>query len=150
MDNKLIIGSDHAGFELKEKVKKYLLEKGWKFTDVGTTSEESTDYPDYAHSLAENISLGTDSIGILICGSANGVSITANKHIGVRAAIAWNQEVAKLAREHNDANVLSLPARYISESDAMDIVDVFLETDFEGGRHARRVNKINIKEIEKI
>jgi len=143
MDNTVIIGSDHAGFELKEIIKKYLEHKGLVINDVGTYSTESTDYPDYAHVLANEVSNGNVQRGILICGSANGVSITANKHKNVRAAISWNEEIAKLAREHNDANVLSLPARYITTEEAEKIVDVFLGTEFEGGRHARRVNKIN-------
>jgi len=144
MKKQLVIGSDHAGYELKEYVIDILKDRGFKINDLGTHSLESTDYPDYAHKVASEVSSGNTAMGILICGSANGVSITANKHEGVRAAIAWNAEISKMAREHNDANILSLPSRYISKEEAMEIVDVFLKTDFEGGRHARRVNKINL------
>jgi ribose 5-phosphate isomerase B len=142
MKKKIIIGSDHAGYKLKEELKNSLEDAGWTLEDVGTDSEESTDYPDYAHPLAIKVEEG-EGIGILICGSANGVSMAANKHENVRAAIAWNEELARLSREHNDANVLSLPARYISSEEAIKIVDSFLHTEFEGGRHQRRVNKIN-------
>jgi len=143
MKKEVVIGSDHAGYELKEKVKDFLTEIGYKIKDVGTYSDESTDYPEYAHELAVEISDGKIDQGILICGSANGVSMTANKHKDVRAAISWNKEIAQLAREHNNANVLSLPARYISDEEAYEIVRVFLDTEFEGGRHQRRVSKIN-------
>jgi len=140
--NTLEIGSDHAGFELKEELKAILIKNGYSVNDYGTHSLESTDYPDYAHATAQGV-LKNGNKGILICGSANGVAITANKHAGIRAALCWNKEVAGLARLHNDANILCLPARFISKLEAEEMVHLFLETAFEGGRHANRVNKIN-------
>ena len=140
--NTLEIGSDHAGFELKEELKAILIKNGYSVNDHGTHSLESTDYPDYAHATAQGV-LKNGNKGILICGSANGVAITANKHAGIRAALCWNKEVAGLARLHNDANILCLPARFISKLEAEEMVHLFLETAFEGGRHANRVNKIN-------
>jgi len=145
MKQKIIIGSDHAGFDLKEKVEDYLKEKGHEVIDVGTHSDERADYPDFAHPLAEAVERG-EGLGIVICGSANGVNMAANKHAGIRAAIAWTPEIASLARQHNDANVLSLPARFISEEEATSIVDSYLDASFEGGRHQTRVDKIAIKE----
>lgn len=139
----VIIGSDHAGFELKEHLKKVFANE-FSWHDVGTFSAERADYPDYAHPLAEAVSKGEYAKGILICGSGNGVAITANKHRNVRAAIAWDEELARLARQHNDANVLVLPARFISIEKAEAIVKAFFSTDFEGGRHTARVNKINL------
>lgn len=136
------IGSDHAGFELKEKVKAMLQQQGHTIQDYGTHSLESTDYPDYAHKTAEAV-VGSGELGILICGSANGVCMTANKHAGIRAALCWLNEIAALARQHNDANIICLPARFISEESAFEMVHTFLSTPFEGGRHANRVNKIN-------
>lgn len=144
----IIIGSDHAGFELKEYIKVIVENLGYQVSDKGTYSDESTDYPDYAHALANEIEQDKNSLGVLICGSANGVSMAANKHAGVRSAIAWTPELAHLARTHNDANVLSLPARFISLEEAEEILKAFLSATFEGGRHARRVNKIDNKEIE--
>ncbi|NQX90557.1 MAG: ribose 5-phosphate isomerase B [Flavobacteriales bacterium] len=138
----IVIGGDHAGFELKGKLITWLEEKGHTVQDVGTHSDESTDYPDYAHALAEAVAGNKDSLGILICGSANGVCMTANKHQDVRAAIAWLPEIASLAKQHNNANVVCLPARFISEASAFEIVDAFFGAEFEGGRHERRVNKI--------
>ena len=136
------IASDHAGFEMKEELKRFLKEKGYEVKDFGTHSPESMDYPDVAHPLAESIERGEVSQGIALCGSGNGISMTLNKHQGVRAALCWNEELAALARQHNDANVLSLPARFISVDLAKRIVERFLESSFEGGRHLRRVNKI--------
>lgn len=136
------IASDHAGFEMKEELKRFLKEKGYEVKDFGTHSPESMDYPDVAHPLAESIEKGEVSQGIALCGSGNGISMTLNKHQGVRAALCWNEELAALARQHNDANVLSLPARFISVELAKRIVEKFLESSFEGGRHLRRVNKI--------
>ena len=136
------IASDHAGFEMKEELKRFLKEKGYEVKDFGTHSPESMDYPDVAHPLAESIERGEVSQGIALCGSGNGISMTLNKHQGVRAALCWNEELAALARQHNDANVLSLPARFISVELAKKIVEKFLESSFEGGRHLRRVNKI--------
>lgn len=139
----IAIGSDHAGFSMKEALKPLLQAEGFMVEDFGTHSEESTDYPDYAHAVASAISEGRFEKGILLCGSANGVCMTANKHVGVRAAICWNAELATLARQHNDANILCLPARFIETDLAQQIIKQFLSTGFEGGRHERRVNKIN-------
>ncbi|MFM7023033.1 MAG: ribose 5-phosphate isomerase B [Flavobacteriales bacterium] len=139
---KIAIAADHAGFHLKDTIKEYLASKGYQVKDFGTDSDQSCDYPDYAHPLAKAVNDGAYKLGILICGSANGVNITANKHQKVRSALCWNVEVAKLARQHNDANVVALPSRFISKELAMEIVEAFISTDFEGGRHANRVNKI--------
>lgn len=136
------IGSDHAGYDYKEMLISFLEGKGIAFTDYGTHSKDSVDYPDYAHPVASAVEKGEAAFGILICGSANGVAITANKHQGVRAAICWGEELAQLARAHNNANIICLPARFIRESDAEKMVATFITTDFEGGRHANRVDKI--------
>lgn len=138
---RIAIGADHAGFEYKELVKTHL--KDVEVKDFGTYSTDSVDYPDFSHPVALAIEKGEANLGILICGSANGVAMAANKHQGIRAAICWTVELAQLARTHNDANVLCLPARFISEELALQITDKFLNTDFEGGRHANRVNKIS-------
>ncbi len=138
----IAIGCDHAGYELKEYLKTQLSEQGYLFKDFGTTSEASVDYPDFIHPLAKSIDRGEIELGIIMCGSGNGVSITANKHAKVRAAIAWNTELASLARQHNDANVLGLSARFIAKEYALEIVHSFLQADFEGGRHQTRVDKI--------
>ncbi len=140
--SKIGIGADHAGYEYKESLKAYLAEQGYEVKDFGTHTSDSVDYPDYVHPLAAEIEKGDLALGILICGSANGVCMTANKHQGVRAALAWEVEVAALARQHNNANVVCLPARFVSIGLAKSIVDTFLTTDFEGGRHERRVEKI--------
>ncbi len=140
---KVAIGCDHAGFELKEAIKTYLTGKGFDISDFGAYSTESVDYPDFAHAVAKAVTAKEVSYGILICGSGNGISIAANKHADIRAALCWKPEIAELARLHNDANILSLPARFISSEDAMKCVDVFFATAFEGGRHQGRVNKIN-------
>jgi ribose 5-phosphate isomerase B len=140
---KIILGNDHAGYDLKEQLKKTLREEGHEIEDVGTYSNDSVDYPDFAHKVAEKIVATEGEIGILICGSGNGVAMAANKHKGVRAALAWLPEIASLARQHNNANVLCLPARFISESLAKEIVDAYLSAEFEGGRHERRVEKIS-------
>ena len=139
---KIAIGADHAGFDLKEKVREWLTRSGFESKDFGTYSSESADYPDFAHPVALAVEKKECDLGILICGSGNGVAITANKHQGIRAAICWNEELASLARQHNDANILCLPARYISGDLAMKIADKFLSSSFEGGRHDRRVKKI--------
>lgn len=138
----IAIGSDHAGFQLKEKVKEFLKSQNIDFKDFGTYSEDSTDYPDFAHLVAREVESKTYAYGILICGSGNGINMAANKHRGIRAALCWNKEVAEMARLHNDANILSLPGRYISEEEALKCVDIFLKTDFEGGRHQKRIDKI--------
>ncbi|MFI5160841.1 MAG: ribose 5-phosphate isomerase B [Sphingobacteriales bacterium] len=137
---KIAIGSDHAGFDYKEAIAKCLDDDNLK--DFGTYSPDSADYPDFAHPVALAVENGEFDFGILVCGSANGVAITANKHQGIRAAICWNEELASLARRHNDANIVCIPARFISIEDAEKIVSTFLNTDFEGGRHATRVNKM--------
>ncbi len=138
----LALGSDHAGFERKETLKAWLESQGYAVQDFGTHSAASVDYPDVAHPLAAAVAAGHPARGILLCGSANGVCITANKHAGVRAALAWLPEIATLARQHNDANVLCLPARYVSDAEAAAIAQAFLDTAFEGGRHQARVAKI--------
>lgn len=138
---KIPIGADHAGFELKERIKKYLISEGYTPDDKGTNSPESVDYPDYAHPVAEAVENGAEW-GILICGSAQGVAMTANKHQGIRAAVVWDENIARLARQHNDANIICLPARFVDEEDALRFIDVFAHTDFEGGRHERRVEKM--------
>jgi ribose 5-phosphate isomerase B len=138
------IGSDHAGFDYKSQLIIYLKSKGFKVEDKGCYSEERADYPDYAHEVASSILNKEVDFGILLCGSGNGINITANKHKGIRSALCWKPEIAEMARKHNDANILTLPARYISLDDAYKCVDVFFSTDFEGGRHAERVNKIDI------
>lgn len=139
---KLSIAADHAGFALKLQLIDYLNKAGHSVQDLGTHSGDSMDYPDVAHPLADSVEQGEAELGILICGSANGVAITANKHQGIRAAICWNVEIAALARQHNNANVICIPARFLSEDEAKHIVQVFLSTAFEGGRHQRRVDKI--------
>ena len=140
---KIAIGSDHAGYELKEIIKQFLEEKGFKIIDKGCFSLDSVDYPDFAHPTAAAVENKEVAFGILICGSANGVSMAANKHQNVRAAIAWLPEIASLAKQHNDANILSLPARFISVELAKEIVNAYLNTEFEGGRHGRRADKIS-------
>ena len=140
---KLALGSDHAGFVQKEILRTWLSAQGYEIQDFGTYSADSMDYPDVAHPLAAAVEKGESDLGILLCGSANGVCITANKHAGVRAAIAWLPELAELARQHNNANVLCLPARYITGEQAQEIASIFLKTGFEGGRHQARVSKID-------
>ena len=137
--------SDHAGFPLKQHVKQWLESKGWTYKDFGTYTEESCDYPDYAHPLAEAIERGECGPGIAICGSGQGISITLNKHQGIRSALCWEPELAALSRKHNDANVLAMPGRFISNEQADAIMEAFFSTDFEGGRHLRRVQKIPVK-----
>lgn len=142
MAERIPIASDHAGFEMKEKVKARLTAMGYDVQDLGTNSSASTDYPDYAHKLATIVEAGDAKRGILLCGTGLGMAYAANRHPHVRAAVAWAPEIAELARMHNDANVLALPARFVSEADADAIVDRFLNTPFEGGRHQPRVDKI--------
>lgn len=145
MLNKIIpIGSDHAGFKLKQEIIKYFKEQGYEFKDFGTHSEESIDYPDYGHPVAQFIE-DNDGLGIVICGSGNGINMTVNSHKGIRGALCWKEEIAELARKHNDANILSLPGRFISVEEGIKITEVFLNTEFEGGRHQRRIDKINCK-----
>jgi ribose 5-phosphate isomerase B len=142
MSRVIPIGADHAGFELKEKLIKYLKSKGFEIEDFGCYSEDSIDYPDFGHPVAEKVEMNEGMLGVLICGSGNGINMTANKHQGIRSALCWRKDIAQLAREHNNANIIALPARFISEEEAIEMVDVFLSTDFEGGRHQRRVGKI--------
>lgn len=137
----IAIGADHAGYEYKELITSFL--EDFQIKDFGTYSADSVDYPDFAHPVALSVENNESDLGILICGSANGVAITANKHQGIRAAICWSEELAKLARQHNNANVLCIPARFVSVDEARRITSAFLSTEFEGGRHANRVDKIS-------
>jgi len=138
----IAIGSDHAGFDYKVEIVKWLIEKGYKVEDKGVGENKSVDYPDYAHPVASAVENGEVAFGILLCGSANGVCITANKHQGIRAGLSFEPEVAKLIRQHNDANIIGIPARFVSLDVAKQMVELFIETPFEGGRHQTRVNKI--------
>ncbi len=144
-DKKIGIANDHAGFYMKKFLVEELTKKGYEIVDFGCYSAESCDYPDYAHPLAEAIEKGELTRGISLCGSGNGIAITLNKHQGIRAAICWNEEMATLARTHNNANVCSLPARFIDYDMALRIVNIFLNTGFDGGRHQRRIEKIPVK-----
>jgi ribose 5-phosphate isomerase B len=139
---KLAIAADHAGFDLKNKVIQYLQNRNVKVKDFGTFSPDAVDYADFAHPLAEAVESGEYTFGISICGSGNGINMTVNKHQGIRSALCWNEEIARLARFHNDANICALPARFISSTEAFKILDMFLSTSFEGGRHSIRINKI--------
>lgn len=139
----IAIGSDHAGFEMKEFVISFIEGKDLVFKDFGPATNDAVDYPDFAHPVAQAVESGDCAFGILLCGSGNGVAITANKHQGIRAALCWDDEIAALARKHNNANILCIPARFVSESTAEEMVEVFLNTAFEGGRHANRVHKIS-------
>jgi len=140
---KIAIGSDHAGYKLKEHLKEYLKSQQYTITDFGTHSEDSMDYPDSIHPLADAVNKNQFEKGIIICGSGNGAAMVANKYLMVRAAVCWNKEIVKLARKHNDANIISLPARFISFEEGRELVKIFLDTDFEGGRHSVRVEKIS-------
>lgn len=141
---KIALGCDHAGFSYKTAVMNFLISKGYKVLDFGTNSTDSVDYPDFVHPVSKSVLEGTAKFGIVMCGSGNGVAITANKHQGIRAALCWTREIAELARQHNDANVISIPVRFVSEETALDMLQAFLDTEFEGGRHQNRVSKINI------
>lgn len=142
---KIALGCDHAGYSTKENIKSYLEDSGYTVWDFGTYNEESVDYPDFAHPLAKAVEAGDYNLGILFCGSGNGVNIVANKYQGVRSALCWNEEIARLARQHNNANVCAIPARFVDFKEARLIVKAFVESEFEDGRHSRRVNKIPIK-----
>jgi ribose 5-phosphate isomerase B len=142
---KIAIVSDHAGFYLKQKLVAYLIKEKYDIKDFGCNSSESVDYPDFGHPLANAVSAGDFELGISICGTGNGINMVVNKHQGIRAALCWNEEICRLARAHNDANILTLPGWFISESEAYLIVKTFLTTEFEGGRHARRIAKISLK-----
>ncbi|MBC8172756.1 MAG: ribose 5-phosphate isomerase B [Chitinophagales bacterium] len=139
---KVSIGCDHAGFPYKDAIVSHLVDEGFEVNDFGTFSTESVDYPDFVHPLAHDVEEGKSDMGILLCGSGNGVAITANKHKGIRAAMVWRDDIAALARQHNNANVICLPVRFISLDEAKQFVDIFLQTEFEGGRHQTRVQKI--------
>jgi ribose 5-phosphate isomerase B len=141
---KIAIACDHAGYRLKEYIKSYIGGLNYTVKDFGCFSEESSDYPDVAHPLAEAVEKGEYDKGITLCGTGNGISMAVNKHRGIRAALCWSEEIARLARQHNNANICSLPARFISVEEAVSIIKVFLETEFEGGRHQRRIDKIPI------
>lgn len=136
------LAADHAGYDLKEIVKTFLMEKGIECKDFGTYSSQSTDYTDYAHPLALAVENKEVQLGISLCGSGNGINMTVNKHAGIRAALCWNKEISELARLHNNANICSLPARFVSVEEAKEIVTIFIKTDFEGGRHQNRIDKI--------
>jgi len=144
MKGKIVIGGDHAGFEYKSELVNTLKELGWTVEDKGTKSLDSCDYPDFVHPVAQEVEDKTATFGVIVCGSGNGVAMTANKHKDVRAALSWNTEIAELARQHNDANIISVPARYVDIETAKEMVTKFVSTDFEGGRHQRRVDKINL------
>jgi ribose 5-phosphate isomerase B len=139
---KIAIGSDHAGFDYKEHLRQKFTQQGFEVTDFGAYSTDSADYPDFAHPVAQSVEDGKTVFGILICGSGNGVCITANKHKGVRAALCWNDDLAALSRQHNNANVICIPARFVDLETAVSMTQTFLRTEFEGGRHQRRVEKI--------
>ncbi|MFK7899607.1 MAG: ribose 5-phosphate isomerase B [Cyclobacteriaceae bacterium] len=139
---KLIIGNDHAGYDQKEAVKSFLIEKGYEVIDAGAYSAESVDYPDFAHAVSQGVISGKAELGILLCGTGNGVCMTANKHQDIRAGLCWSSEIAQLIRQHNNANVICIPARFISEKESLACVEAFVTTDFEGGRHQRRIDKM--------
>jgi len=141
---KIIIASDHAGFRLKEKLVSWLISHRYEVKDIGCFSEDSVDYPDFAHPLAEAVAKGDFKYGITICGSGNGINMATNKHQKIRSAVCWCEEISKLARSHNNANICSLPGRFLKEAEAIVIVKTFLTTDFEGGRHQRRIEKIPV------
>ena len=143
MNDTLIIASDHAGFALRQTVGRFLIKKGIKILDLGPQKMNSVDYPDFAHQLAESIEKGENNLGIQFCGTGNGINMSANKHQGIRAALCWNTHIAEQSRLHNNANVLTMPARHLSWEEVIGIVESFLSTEFEGGRHERRVNKIS-------
>jgi ribose 5-phosphate isomerase B len=142
---RIAIVSDHAGFYYKEKIRSYLIKEKFDIRDFGCSSDEPVDYPDYAHPMAKAVSNGDFDLGISICGTGNGINMVVNKHQGIRGALCWNEEISKLARAHNDANICAIPARFVSEAEALLIAKAFVETGFDGGRHARRIEKIPIK-----
>ena len=144
MNKQIAIASDHAGYEMKLAIIQHLKEKGYSVEDLGTDSPEAVDYPDFGHPLADKVEKGIYQVGISLCGSGNGINMVTNKHQGIRGALCWNREIARLAKSHNDANICSLPARFISLDQAKEIIDIFLETSYEGGRHQERIEKIPI------
>lgn len=139
------LAADHAGYPVKEAIKQFLTDQGVEVKDYGTYSKESTDYADYAHPMASAVENNEFEIGIAICGSGNGINMTVNKHQGIRAALCWNVEISEMARLHNDANICTVPGRYVSKEEAIAIVDKFVNTEFEGGRHQKRIDKIPVK-----
>ena len=139
------IGADHAGYELKQEIIAHFSKLGYSFKDYGCHSTESIDYPDFGHPVADHVQKNNEALGIVICGSGNGINMTVNKHQGIRSALCWNRELAELARQHNNANIIALPARFVDQINAFQMVEAFLTTAFEGGRHERRVNKIACK-----
>ncbi|HCC71493.1 MAG TPA: ribose-5-phosphate isomerase [Bacteroidales bacterium] len=147
MKKKIAITADHAGFYIKEKLKKYFIKSGYEVKDFGCFSEDSVDYPDFAHRAARSIETGEFNMGFSVCGSGNGMIMTFNKYPGIRSALCWNEEISRLARAHNNANVCSIPGRFISEAEAILIAKTFINTPFDGGRHERRINKIPLKVI---
>ena len=144
-NKKIAIASDHAGYFLKEKIKKYLISEKYEIKDFGSFSEESVDYPDYAHPIADAIARKDFELGISICATGNGINMTVNKHQGIRGALCWNEEISRLARAHNDANLCAIPGRFVSEAEALLIVKTFITTGFDGGRHKKRIDKIPLK-----
>ena len=147
MKKEIAIASDHAGYTMKLEIIKHLEEKGFRVRDFGTDSGEDVDYPDFGHPLAEAVESGDYPLGISLCGSGNGINMVTNKHQGIRGALCWNREITRLARKHNDANICSIPARFIDLDMAREIVDLFLETEYEGGRHDRRLEKIPVNSL---
>jgi ribose 5-phosphate isomerase B len=143
---KIAVGSDHAGFNIKQQIKDYLQKEGYTLKDFGAYSDDPSDYPDFAHPVASAVENGEFTYGIVVCGSGNGVNMVVNKHQGIRSALCWNKDIAHIVRLHNNANICALPGRYIDENEAKEIVDEFLKTEFEAGRHQRRVNKISLKD----
>jgi ribose 5-phosphate isomerase B len=146
MFEKIGLACDHAGYKMKEVLRNWLIDEGYEVMDFGCYSSETCDYPDFAHPLAEAVSKGVCKYGISLCGSGNGINMTVNKHPAIRSALCWNKEISSLARRHNDANICALPARFLVPSEAQAIVNEFLTTDFEGGRHLIRINKIPLKD----
>ncbi|MEM6963547.1 MAG: ribose 5-phosphate isomerase B [Bacteroidota bacterium] len=140
---KIAIGCDHGGFAYKDAIIKMLTQKGIEVKDFGTDSPASVDYPDFIHPVAEEVENGNVDLGVILCGSGNGAAMTANKHQGIRAALCWSEEIAVLGRQHNNANIISIPARFVSKALAKRMVDIFISTAFEGGRHTRRIGKIS-------
>ena len=145
---KVAMASDHAGYELKDTIKQYLVEKGYETVDFGTFSSEACDYADFAHPAANAVEKGECDFGICMCGTGNGINITLNKHQGIRAGLAWMPEIATLVKKHNDANMLVMPARFVTEYEAKNIVDAYLEAEFEGGRHLQRIKKIPLSNLK--
>ena len=139
----IAIGNDHAGVEVKEKIKQHLEKKGHQVINKGYDGEESVDYPDFIHPVSVDVKNKKAAIGVVVCGSGNGAAMTANKHEGIRAAICWSEEIASLAKQHNNANIISIPSRFLKEKEILNIIDVFIEKEFEGGRHERRIKKID-------